>query len=311
VDGETRVAIREGSDIITARQQGRALAAQVGFSSADQTLIATAISEVARNILRYAQRGEILVRLVQNGKRGIVIIAHDEGPGIPDITLALHDGHHDKMETLRGACSLIDWAVATRALAGQRVCGDQSLVHPFSGGVLVAVVDGLGHGEEAVTAATLAVAMLRVHADEAVVPVLQRCHDHLKETRGVVMSVASFRAQTGALTWAGVGDVDGVVLGAPASGQPRRESVPLRGGVLGYHLPPLRAVTVTVRPGDLLILATDGVRSSFLQAPQLHDPVLRQSADGPQELAKELVRQYAKDTDDALVLVARYRGDPP
>jgi serine/threonine-protein kinase RsbT len=93
VTGETRVAIREGSDIITARQQGRTLAARMGFSSADQTLIATAISEVARNILLYAQRGEIIVRLVQNGKRGIVIIAHDEGPGIPDLTLALQDGY--------------------------------------------------------------------------------------------------------------------------------------------------------------------------------------------------------------------------
>jgi serine/threonine-protein kinase RsbT len=93
VAGETRVAIREGSDIITARQQGRALAAHMGFSSADQTLIATAVSEVARNILRYAQRGEIIVRLVQNGKRGIMIIAHDEGPGIPDLTLALQDGY--------------------------------------------------------------------------------------------------------------------------------------------------------------------------------------------------------------------------
>jgi hypothetical protein len=206
---------------------------------------------------------------------------------------------------------LIDWAVATRVLAGQRVCGDQSLVHPFPNGVLVAVVDGLGHGEEAGTAATLAVATLRAHAHEAVVPLLRCCHDYLKGTRGVVMSVASFRAQTGALTWAGVGDVEGVVLGASAGGHSPRESVPLRGGVLGYHLPPLRAGTVTVRPGDLLILATDGVRSSFIQAPQLHNPLLRQTADGPQELAKELVLQYAKDTDDALVLVACYRGDLP
>jgi serine/threonine-protein kinase RsbT len=87
------VSIRQESDIITARQQGRALAAQLGFSSTDQTLIATAISEVARNILLYAQRGEIVLRLVQNGKKGIAIIARDEGPGIPDINLALQNGY--------------------------------------------------------------------------------------------------------------------------------------------------------------------------------------------------------------------------
>jgi serine/threonine-protein kinase RsbT len=93
VDGETRVPIRQGSDIITARQQGRALAALLGFSSTDQTLIATAISELARNILLYAQSGEIILRSVQNGKRGITIIARDDGPGIADINLALQSGY--------------------------------------------------------------------------------------------------------------------------------------------------------------------------------------------------------------------------
>ena len=93
VDGETRVPIRQGSDIITARQQGRALAALLGFSSTDQTLIATAISELARNILLYAQSGEIILRSVQNGKKGITIIARDDGPGIADTTLALQSGY--------------------------------------------------------------------------------------------------------------------------------------------------------------------------------------------------------------------------
>jgi serine/threonine-protein kinase RsbT len=93
VEGETQVPIRQGSDIITARQQGRALAAQLGFSSTDQTLIATAISELARNILLYARKGEIILCPVHNEKNGIIVIAHDEGPGIPDINLALQNGY--------------------------------------------------------------------------------------------------------------------------------------------------------------------------------------------------------------------------
>jgi hypothetical protein len=213
------------------------------------------------------------------------------------------------METISSTCPLIDWAVATRALAGQTVCGDHSLVCPFPKGVLVAVVDGLGHGEEAVTAATLALAVLREYAYESVVLLLQRCHEQLKGTRGAVMSVASFSAHAGVMTWAGVGDVEGIWVGAAASGRSARESIPLRGGVLGYQLPPLRASTVAVRRGDLVILATDGVRSSFVQEPQLHSPLVRQAADGPKELAARLLLQYAKETDDALVLVARYRGD--
>jgi serine/threonine-protein kinase RsbT len=93
VAAETRIPITQGGDIVTARQQGRALAAQLGFSSADQTLIATAISEMARNILVYAKRGEILLRLEQDGRPGITIVAHDEGPGIPDIERALQNGY--------------------------------------------------------------------------------------------------------------------------------------------------------------------------------------------------------------------------
>lgn len=210
---------------------------------------------------------------------------------------------------MKDPCALIDWAVATRALAGQTASGDQYLVHPFPGGVLVAVVDGLGHGEGAVTAATLAIATLRAHAHESVVPLLQRCHTELQGTRGVVMSLASVSAQDSAMTWAGVGDVEGVLLrAAETSPQPTRESIPLRGGVVGYQLPTLRAATLTVVPGDLLIFATDGVRSSFAQEPLLRNPLIRRAADGPQHCASHLLVQYAKETDDALVLVARYRG---
>lgn len=90
---ETRILIRQAGDIILARQQGRALAAQLGFTSADQTLIATAISEMARNILVYAKRGEIILRPEQDGRPGISITAYDEGPGIPDLTRALQNGY--------------------------------------------------------------------------------------------------------------------------------------------------------------------------------------------------------------------------
>ena len=92
---ETRVPIKHEADIVTARQQGRALASQLGFSNIDQTFIATAISEVARNIIVYARSGEIILTAVQRngGKSGIVIIARDEGPGISDIMRAMQNGY--------------------------------------------------------------------------------------------------------------------------------------------------------------------------------------------------------------------------
>jgi serine/threonine-protein kinase RsbT len=90
---ETRVAIDRDVDIVTARQLGREMAAAAGFTGSDLTLIATAISEVARNIVVYAERGEIrLGRDTKNGRPGIVVVAEDNGPGIPDIQQAMQDG---------------------------------------------------------------------------------------------------------------------------------------------------------------------------------------------------------------------------
>ena len=91
---ETVVPIRVDSDIVTARQLGRALASRVGFSSGEATLIATAISELSRNIVLYATQGEIIVASVENGvRRGVVVVARDKGPGIADVRRATAGGY--------------------------------------------------------------------------------------------------------------------------------------------------------------------------------------------------------------------------
>ena len=88
------MAVGSDVDIVTARQKGRELAAQCGLSSTDLAVVATAISELARNIVRYAVRGEVILRRVDNGpKRGIEVVATDDGPGISDVPLALQDGY--------------------------------------------------------------------------------------------------------------------------------------------------------------------------------------------------------------------------
>jgi serine/threonine-protein kinase RsbT len=89
-----RIPVRTESDIVVARQMGRALASQLGFSATDLTLVATAISEVARNIVAYAKSGEIILGRAEDGsRRGIRIIASDDGPGIPDIAQAMQPGY--------------------------------------------------------------------------------------------------------------------------------------------------------------------------------------------------------------------------
>jgi serine/threonine-protein kinase RsbT len=92
--GPSTIIISSAAAIVTARQEGRALASRIGFSGSNLTVIATAISELARNILEYAKTGEVVIGPVQRGSRfGIVIIAQDRGPGIPDLSKALMDGY--------------------------------------------------------------------------------------------------------------------------------------------------------------------------------------------------------------------------
>ena len=109
---EVRVAIEREADIVLARQAGRQLAAALGFSTTDQTLIATAISEVARNIVVYAQHGEIVLEETSEpGRVGLVVVARDNGPGIDNKELALRDGYSTKNSLglgLPGARRLMD-----------------------------------------------------------------------------------------------------------------------------------------------------------------------------------------------------------
>jgi serine/threonine-protein kinase RsbT len=94
VADELRLAIASDVDIVQAREKGRELAATHGFTLGDQTVIATAISEVARNILMYAKRGEIRIRPASDtGRDGLIVVAEDHGPGIRDIERALQDGY--------------------------------------------------------------------------------------------------------------------------------------------------------------------------------------------------------------------------
>jgi serine/threonine-protein kinase RsbT len=93
VADDIRVAIRTDADVVTARQEARTLGAGLGFSGTDLTLLATAISEVARNITAYAGEGEVALRVLHDsGRAGIEVVASDEGPGIEDVELAMQDG---------------------------------------------------------------------------------------------------------------------------------------------------------------------------------------------------------------------------
>lgn len=205
------------------------------------------------------------------------------------------------METV--SASFVDWGVAERSLSGEVESGDRCLVKPFPGGVLVAAVDGLGHGPEAAAAAARAIGTLERHAQDSVVSLVRRCHESLQGTRGAVMSLASLSAAEGTMTWLGVGNVEGVLIRSDARMLPPRESLLLRGGIVGGRVPLSYASIIGLCRGDTVIFATDGIKGGFATARGLDEP--------PDRVAGRILREYGMDTDDALVLVVRYLGRDP
>ena len=193
---------------------------------------------------------------------------------------------------------LMDFGVGARALGGEPESGDLHLVQPFRDGLLVAVADGLGHGPEAAHAARTAMAVLVAAPGESPLRLVEQCHRALARTRGVVLSLASFDARLSTMTWLGVGNVEGALMRPGDRGYRKRDTVELRGGILGHRLPPLRASTVELLSGDVLLLATDGIRFGFVEALK---PGL-----APQDIAQDILSRYGKTTDDALVLVGRW-----
>jgi negative regulator of sigma-B (phosphoserine phosphatase) len=152
-------------------------------------------------------------------------------------------------------------------------------------------------------AADKAAATISRHSDQSVISLIRTCHKALIGTRGVAMSMAYFNALDDTLTWLAIGNVEGVLMRGDPKARPQRESIVMRGGVIGYELPVVRAAVTVVAPGDLLVFATDGVESSFTDQLGVSRP--------PQRLADQILAEHGKGTDDALVFVARYLGRTP
>src|SRR5688572_14712210 len=131
--------------------------------------------------------------------------------------------------------AMIEWAIAEEPFPGEATSGDRCLIKMLPGKAFVAVVDALGHGKNAAPVADMAVHLLNQHAEEPIEKIFHRCHAALSDMRGVVMSVAIFDELQNTLTWLAVGNVEGVLLREQWGKPPLRESLPLRGGVVGYR----------------------------------------------------------------------------
>lgn len=195
----------------------------------------------------------------------------------------------------------VEWSAVSRALPGETVSGDQYIVAPSRDGMLLAVIDGLGHGDEATFAARKAVDVLSGHASDPLVPLMQQCHRALRDTRGAAMTLVALNRLERTATVLGVGNVETMIVHADVRTKPARESVLLRNGVVGYRLPALQTNVVAIAPGDIVVFATDGIREDFGDRLSATEPLPR--------LVQTLLTQKFRGTDDALILACRVLYD--
>jgi phosphoserine phosphatase RsbX len=201
-----------------------------------------------------------------------------------------------------GRLGPIEWANAGRPLPGENTSGDRKIaVGVGDEAALFGVIDGLGHGPAAATAAMRAVDAVQRAAGERLEVLVQLCHRVLAGTRGVAMTLArvDFAAMT--LTWTGVGNVSGHLVFKDVTGVHIRSSARLAAGIVGYRIPEIRpAQMISLRVGDLIVLSSDGIAEDHLD----HIDFAASAA----VIADHILGKHAKDTDDAMVLAARHRG---
>lgn len=200
-----------------------------------------------------------------------------------------------------GRLGPLEWAAAGRPLAGQDVSGDQWVMAGAGEQALICVVDGLGHGDDAASAARRATGVVVEDPTEPLEALFVLCHQRLAQTRGCAMTLVRIGLDDGVLSWLGVGNVGATLVHRDAGGSVSRQNAMLRGGIVGQQLPgPLNARTTMMLPGDLLLIATDGLGGDFDADPDLSKPA--------GELAAQLLERRASDGDDALIVAVRNRG---
>lgn len=328
LEGRDALPVIDVASVSLVRDEVRAVAAVVGLSAEATTAMATAASELAHNQLAHGRDGVVAVAAIErDGVAGVEVIAADLGNGIasPSRALAsrapstglgvgfagvrsLSDELDVDVRIGEGTCVRARKFVASvrrrrevgifgRAHPEERTCGDHAAFVRTARALVVAVVDGLGHGPAARAASSAAVARFLQRADRSPVDVLDACHDAIKGTRGAVMSVVAIDEPAGTLAASSAGNV-GVRAFGPG-GERRFGGVAFVLGTAG-RAPSFRVDRARLDDRDALVVFTDGLSARTVTDGR--SDLLREH---PVVVAETLVKESARDDDDVLVLVAR------
>jgi anti-sigma regulatory factor (Ser/Thr protein kinase) len=325
------LAVQDQSQVSETRRRATEMAARQGFGDADSGRVALVATELATNILKHGQGGEVLVGTYGDGAdSGIELIALDKGPGIANVAASFADGYSTAGTAGKGLGAVVrqshfvdiaSWpgsgtAILARLKRGQpqegstdtsrvgavsvpmhgeEVCGDSWSVSIAPEQTTLLVADGLGHGPDAAEAAVEAVRLFHRYNGHRAPVLLEYIHGGLRATRGAAVSVARFQPSSGKVIYSGVGNVAGVIA---ANGELKRMvSMP---GTAGHNARKIQAFEYPFTTG-LVIMHSDGIVSSWTleRYPNL-------VARHPTLIAAVLYRDLTRHRDDATVLVAKW-----
>lgn len=324
------MSVEDVSQIAEVRRESVSAGRSIGLSEAVLGRIAISATEIATNQLKHAGGGQVISNTYEDHSGiGLQLVGLDRGPGISDISVAMRDGHStagsagqglgairrqsDLFEIAtwpqRGTAILCrfrhhgahdggrdgasQWGAVCVPVPTEEVSGDAWFVLETADGLRGMVVDGLGHGPAAATAAMMAIRVAQMHASLSPPQLLERMHESLRATRGA--AVAVFQLDSDRIRYAGVGNISGAAI--RQDGMSRMVSI---NGTLGVTVTRTKTFEYAAGPGTLIVMHSDGIGTgwSLDRYPGL-------SVAHPSLIAAVLYRDFTRKRDDATVLVAR------
>jgi anti-sigma regulatory factor (Ser/Thr protein kinase) len=320
--------VRDETQVGAARRQARQVAVAAGLNEVMTEHTAIVATELASNVWKHAGGGCLLIQEISDASfDGVELLAVDRGPGMQDIGRSLQDGHStsgtpgtglgaarrlsavfdvhsepgkgtvvvSRIGTHHGQQSVFpSWGAVMTSAPGESVCGDLWSMALSNGGVLtIMVVDGLGHGVLAHAVAQHAVRTFAAHHQSPPGVCLQRLHAALSGGRGAAVAVAQADLASGAMTYAGAGNVAGMIVQANG----RQTGLVSMNGTVGADHLTVREFQYQWDPGDVLVMHSDGLRSHWSlneRAGLLHRH--------PAIISAVLHRDFLRGRDDATVV---------
>jgi anti-sigma regulatory factor (Ser/Thr protein kinase) len=329
----TSVSISDASGVGEVRRAASTYASRLGFGQVEREHVAIVATEAASNVVKHAQRGEVVLRpIARGGAVGLELLVLDKGPGMSDVARCMTDGFSTggSPGTGLGAISRLsatleihsvvgtgtallaqvwsaepdeDASVGAGAVClpkhGEEMCGDAWILAEGDGRAVLMIADGLGHGPMAAEAANAALAVFRKEAARSPAEIVGAAHGALRSTRGAAVAVAEVDFVSRSVRYAGVGNISGAVVTLEATRQ-----MVSHNGTIGHDARRIQEFTYPFPASARLVMHSDGLATHWRMD---RYPGLLQRH--PSLVAGILYRDFTRGRDDVTVAVlAERRG---